>query len=141
MTTFTADELHDRAIERGAVEAAIWGMPLWNVDAMRQEYFRAGAGYDDSIFWSNPNTWMNQTTTPNQSTSYVMFFFTNLTDGPVVVDIPAATEQALYGTIINFWNEPLLNVGNTGYDNGGARNNLFYQPIWAARFPKGSDGG
>jgi hypothetical protein len=43
---------------------------------------------------------MNQATTPNHSTSYVMFFL-NLKDGPVVVNIPAAIEQALYGTLIN----------------------------------------
>jgi hypothetical protein len=40
-------------LERRAVEAAIWGMPLVNVDAMRQPYFRAGAKYNDVIFWSN----------------------------------------------------------------------------------------
>jgi hypothetical protein len=27
-------------------------MPLVNVDAMRQAYFRAGAKYNDVIFWS-----------------------------------------------------------------------------------------
>src|SRR3978361_372967 len=79
---FSPEELARRTVERRAVEAAIWGMPLANVDAMRQAYFRAGAKYNDVIFWSNPNTWMNQTTTPNHSTSYVMFFV-NLKDGPV----------------------------------------------------------
>ena len=53
-TSFTASELADRTVHRRAVEAAIWGMPLVNVDAMRQEYFRAGATYNDVIFWSNP---------------------------------------------------------------------------------------
>ncbi len=137
MTTFTAQELPNRAIERRSVEAAIWGMPLVNVDAMRQAYFRAGAGYNDCIFWSNPNTWMNQTTTPNHSTSYVMFFI-NLKAGPVVVDVPAAAEQALYGTIINVWNEPLLNLGNTGYDNGKGANTYSYHPISTVRSPTGT---
>jgi hypothetical protein len=49
-------DLVARAVERRAVEAAIWGMPLVNVDAMRQAYFRSGAQYNDVIFWSNPNT-------------------------------------------------------------------------------------
>ena len=73
-TSFSPDALTKRAIERRAVEAAIWGIPLVNVDAMRQPYFQAGAKYNDCIYWSNPNTWTNQTTTPNHSTSYVMFF-------------------------------------------------------------------
>jgi hypothetical protein len=67
-------------------------MPLVNVDAMRQPNFEAGAKYNDSIFWSNLNTWMNQATTLNHSTSYVIFFM-NLKDGPVVVDIPATPKR------------------------------------------------
>jgi hypothetical protein len=39
--TFSPEDLTRRTIERRAVEAAIWGMPLVNVDAMRQAYFRA----------------------------------------------------------------------------------------------------
>ena len=134
--TFSPEDLTRRTIERRAVEAAIWGMPLVNVDAMRQAYFRAGAQYNDVIFWSNPNTWMNQTTTPNHSTSYVMFFV-NLKDGPVVVDIPEAKEQALYGTLINAWNEPLLNVGNTGSDRGQGAKYVLLPPGYTETPPAG----
>jgi hypothetical protein len=133
---FSADELASRTIERRAVEAAIWGMPLVNVDAMRQAYFRAGANYNDVIFWSNPDTWMNQTTTPNHSTSYVMFFM-NLKGGPVVVDIPAAGEQALYGTLINAWNEPQINVGNTGHDKGKGARYVMLPPGYEGEPPAG----
>lgn len=135
-TSFSPDALTKRAIERRAVEAAIWGIPLVNVDAMRQPYFQAGAKYNDCIYWSNPNTWMNQTTTPNHSTSYVMFFM-NLKDGPVVVDVPAATEQALYGTLITAWNEPLLNVGNTGYDKGKGAKYVMLPPAYKGQPPSG----
>lgn len=133
---FTSTELSRRTVERRAVEAAIWGMPLVNVDAMRQEYFRVGAKYNDVIFWSNPNTWMNQTTTPNHSTSYVIFFV-NLKNGPVVVNIPAAKEQALYGTLINSWNEPQLNVGNTGYDKGKGAKYVMLPPGYKGKRPAG----
>jgi len=34
--TISAEDLKQRAYERRAVEAAIWGIPLVNVDAMRQ---------------------------------------------------------------------------------------------------------
>lgn len=111
-------------------------MPLVNVDAMRQPYFQAGAKYNDCIYWSNPNTWMNQTTTPNHSTSYVIFFV-NLKDGPVVVDIPQAAEQAVYGTLINCWNEPLLNVGNTGHDKGAGAKYLMLPPGYQDETPAG----
>jgi hypothetical protein len=45
---FSSEDLVRRTIERRAVEAAIWGMPLVNTDAMRQAYFRdVGAKYND----------------------------------------------------------------------------------------------
>ena len=50
---FSAADLAHCTIERRAVEAAISGMPLVNVDAMRQPYFPAGAKCNDVIFWSN----------------------------------------------------------------------------------------
>jgi|GraSoiStandDraft_25_1057303.scaffolds.fasta_scaffold2009596_1 hypothetical protein len=34
---FTVEDLARRTVERRAVEAAIWGMPLVNTDAMRQD--------------------------------------------------------------------------------------------------------
>ncbi len=129
-------DMKEKRMYARAVEGAIWGMPLANVDAMRQAYFKAGAKYNDAIFWSNPNTWMNQTTTPNHSTSYVIFF-TNLKDGPVVVEIPAATEEALYGTLINCWNEPMINVGNTGYDKGKGAKYLLLPPNYTGKIPAG----
>ena len=136
-TTRTAAELVERILPRRAVEAAICGMPLVNFDAMRQAYFRdAGAKYNDVMYWSKPSDWKNQTTTPNHSTNYVMFFM-NLQDGPVVVDIPAAEQEALYGTLIDSWTIPLLNVGNTGEDKGKGAKYLLLSPGSKEKPPAG----
>jgi hypothetical protein len=64
-------------------------------------------------------------------------FFMNLKDGPVVVDIPAAEEQALYGTLINAWNEPQINVGNTGHDKGKGAKYLMLPPDYEGDPPAG----
>src|SRR6478736_4493834 len=110
--------LIERMIYRRGVEAALWGMPLVNFDAMRQAYFRdAGAQYNDIIYWSKPSDWRNQTTTPDHSTSHVMFFV-NLKNGPIVVDIPATGETNLYGTLIDSWTVPMMNIGKQGEDKG-----------------------
>ena len=67
---------------RRAVTAAIWGMPIVSVYAMRQAFFRdAKANYNDIVFWSKFSDWKNQTTTPNSSTHYVYFNF-NTKEGP-----------------------------------------------------------
>ena len=56
---FSAEDLARRTIERRAVEAAIWGMPLVNTDAMRQAYFRdVGAKYNDICYFSKPQDWI-----------------------------------------------------------------------------------
>ena len=50
--TFSLEELDSRRVERRAVDAAIWGMPTINFDAMRQAYLRDGeAKYGDIIWW------------------------------------------------------------------------------------------
>ncbi|WPN44692.1 MULTISPECIES: DUF1254 domain-containing protein [unclassified Pseudomonas] len=136
-TLLTPEVLHTRMIERRAVEAAVWGMPLVNFDAMRQAYFRdAGARYNDVMYWSRPSDWKNQTTTPNHSTIYVMTFV-NLKDGPVVLDIPATTTAGLYGAVLDAWTIPLLNVGSRGQDQGKGGRYLMLPPGYKGEVPAG----
>ncbi|MCW8279204.1 DUF1254 domain-containing protein [Pseudomonas sp. PCH199] len=133
----SAEQLHTRMLERRAVEAAIWGMPLVNFDAMRQAYFRdAGARYNDVMYWSRPSDWKNQTTTPNHSTLYVMTFV-NLKDGPVVLDVPATTTTGLYGAVLDAWTVPLLNVGSRGQDLGKGGRYLILPPGYEGDVPVG----
>lgn len=132
-----SEALRERAYERRAVEAAIWGMPLVNFDAMRQAAFRdAGAQYNDLLFWSSPSDWRNQTTTPNHSTLYVMFFV-NLTDGAVVVEVPETRKVSLYGSLLNAWNVPLENVGSKGLDQGRGGRYLLLPPDFQGAVPDG----
>jgi hypothetical protein len=51
---FSDEDLTRRRVERRAVEAAIWGMPLVSVDAMRQAFFESGAKYGDVLYFSKP---------------------------------------------------------------------------------------
>jgi hypothetical protein len=125
---FSADDLVRRTVERRAVEAAIWGMPLVNTDAMRQAYFRdVGAKYNDICCFSTPADWRFQVTTPNASTNYVYFNF-NLKDGPVVVEIPAAVGAGLLGSMVNAWDEPMADIGPAGEDQGKGGKYLLLPP-------------
>jgi hypothetical protein len=50
-------DLVERTIYRRAVEAAIWGMPIVSVDAMRQAFLRdAGGSYNDITYLRNRQT-------------------------------------------------------------------------------------
>src|SRR5215831_9716168 len=112
------EELNRQTVEQRAVDAAIWGMPIVSVNAMRQAFFRdAKVNYNDVVFWSKPSDWKNQTTTPNTTTRYVYFNF-NTKDGPVVVEIPPALEAGLFGTFLDAWQVPMADVGPAGEDQG-----------------------
>src|SRR6185436_8743328 len=72
----TAAALAKRAVERRAVEAALWGMPLVGMEAMREAFFRdARANYNDIVFWSRPSDWKSQLNTPDACSLYVYFNF------------------------------------------------------------------
>src|SRR5260221_2630006 len=88
---FSSEELQQRMLERRAVEAVIWGMPIVSLDAMRQTYFRDGqAKYGDIIWWPKGVGWKNQSLTANTSDRYIYFFCNTRQDRPVVVGLPAA---------------------------------------------------
>ena len=103
-------------LERRAIDAAIWGMPIISLDAMRQAYFRDGkAKYGDIIWWPKGNAWKNQSLTPNTSLRYLYVFLNTKDDGPIVVDLPpAANGTSLLGTIVDAWQVPLTDVGFEG---------------------------
>ena len=135
--TWKAAELEQRTIERRAVEAAIWGIPLVSVDAMRQAYFRdAGAKYNDIIYFSKPADWKFQFTTPNASTHYVYFNF-NLKEGPVVLDIPPTVGAGLFGSLCDAWQIPLADVGANGDDKGKGGKYLLLPPNYKQTVPTG----
>ena len=125
-----------RTIERRAIEAAIWGMPIVSVDAMRQAYFRdAGAQYNDVVFFSRPSDWKFLVTTPNASTRYVYINFNTQVEGPVVVEIPAAVGAGLFGSILDAWQVPLADVGPAGEDQGKGGKYLLLPPDHTGEVP------
>ena len=134
---FSAEQLANRTVERRAVEAAIWGMPLVSVDAMREAFFRdAKAQYNDILYWSKPSDWRFQFTTPNASTHYVYFNF-NLKDGPVVLDVPPTIGAGLFGSLVDAWEVPVSDVGPAGDDQGKGGKYLLVPPGYKDAIPAG----
>jgi len=134
---YSSEELAKHTIARRAVEAAIWGMPLVNTDAMRQAYFRdVGAKYNDICYFSKPADWHFQVTTPNASTNYVYFNY-NLKDGAVVIEIPPAVGAGLLGGMTNAWDEPVTDIGPAGDDQGKGGKYLLVPPDFKGEPPPG----
>jgi hypothetical protein len=130
-------DFNRETLEQRAVTAAIWGMPIVSVYAMRQAYFRdAKANYNDIVFWSKPSDWKFQTATPTASPRYVYFNF-NTKDGPVVVEIPPAVGAGLFGSLLDAWQVPLVDVGPAGEDQGKGGKYLVLPPDFSGKPPAG----
>jgi hypothetical protein len=134
---FSPEDLNRRAIERRAVEAAIWGMPIVAFDAMRQAFLRdAGGNYNDVVYWSKPADWRLQVTTPNAS-SYYVFIAINTKNGPLVLDLPPAVGAGLFGSMNDAWQAPMADVGPAGEDQGKGGRYLLLPPGHSEAVPVG----
>jgi hypothetical protein len=130
----------DRMLSRRAVEAVIWGMPVVNFDVMFQAMVRdakAGPGSNKIVYWSRLFDWKNQTLTPNPDTIYLMPFFDLKAAGPVVIEVPAADEGSITGSIMDCWQIPLEDVGPAGVDKGKGGKYVILPPGHQGTVPDG----
>lgn len=108
----------DAMIHRRAVETAVWAMPLTNALAMRDGFAEVGCGYKDVCYFSQIQDDRAALTTPNNTTPYIMAFWT-LANGPVMIEVPAMEgDLGLWGTLMDIWQRPLADVGAKGRDKG-----------------------
>jgi hypothetical protein len=128
-------EITTTAVHGIALQAAVWGMPIVSMEAMRQAFFRdAQAEYGDVLYWSEPADWKLQLTTPNASSRYVWIQF-NTHGGPVVLDLPAAVGAGLFGSINDAWQVPVVDVGPAGEDAGKGGKYLLLPPDYQGEVP------
>ena len=86
-------KLKERIMHSRAFESVIWSVPLMNYKAMRDGYKEgAGVGYNDVAYYSKVQTWELEIPTGNNTTPYVIAYWT-VKDGPVVVEIPGGTKD------------------------------------------------
>src|SRR5215469_14693981 len=128
-STYNSANLAERAIQRRAIEAAIWGMPAVNYHLMFQEMVnKVKGGFNQVLYWSRLLDWKNQTLTPNPDVIYLMPFFNTKDVGPVVLEIPPADSGVFNGSIMNNWQAAIEDVGPGGVDKGKGGKYLFLPP-------------
>jgi hypothetical protein len=136
--SFSAEDLARRTIERRAIEAVIWGMPVVNYDLMYQAMVRETKGsFNQIVYWSRLPDWKNQTLTPNPDSIYLMPFINTKDVGPVVIEIPPADDGSINGTIMDVWQAPLEDVGPAGVDKGAGGKYLILPPGYKDKAPSG----
>ena len=124
-----ADELGARMVHRRAVEAVIWGMPAVNYHLMYKEMVhKTNGAFNQVLYWSRLLDWKSQTLTPNPDVIYLMPFINTEEVGPVVLEIPPDDDGVFNGSVMNYWQTAIEDVGPGGVDKGKGGKYLFLPP-------------
>ncbi|WP_035358331.1 DUF1214 domain-containing protein [Edaphobacter aggregans] len=130
----------DQLLYRRAFEVALWAMPAADTFAAREAVKRDLHGKPNDVaidtkpLNSDAHLIAVQTQTPYLQGAL------DLRDGPIVVEIPAATSEShLYGTICDAWQRPLdgIDVGKDGWDEGKGAKYLLLPPDYKGDVPAG----
>ena len=124
------------AYQRG-IEAVNWAIPAVSMLNFREAYFGLGGGFNTVYYLSQPPTPKTETLTANNQTGYATILMTTK-DGPVVLDIPPASDRAMiFGSAVDIWEEPVADVGPAGSDQGRGGKYLFLPPGYEGDVPEG----
>src|SRR5690349_13533325 len=111
-------------------------MPVVNFELMYQAMVReTGGGFNRIVYWSGLPDWKNQTLTPNPDSIYLIAFIDTTEVGPVVLEIPAADEGSITGTVMDCWQTPLEDVGPAGVDKGAGGKYVILPPGYTDELP------
>ena len=112
------DVLAERSFHR-AKEAVLWSQPVIGV-AMNLKAIKANGGdVGDVVFLSKPANWKFRILTPNSQALYVTGVFETSLEDPLVIEVPPRSERSdIFGTIMDSFQLPLVDVGSTGDDKG-----------------------
>jgi hypothetical protein len=132
-TKFAERIMHSRAFE-----TVMWSVPLMNYTAMRNGYKEgAGVDYNDVAYHSRVQTWELEIPTGNNTTPYIIAYWT-VKDDPVVIEIPGETEDvSLFGVMMDSWQRPVAEVGAAGADGGRGGKYLLLPPDYQGDIPLG----
>ncbi|MGO9633002.1 MAG: DUF1254 domain-containing protein, partial [Steroidobacteraceae bacterium] len=128
---------YEMKVERAA-QAAIWAIPavaIWGVAVGTRRDLGGDVG--DVIYLSKPMASRHGFLTANDVTPYVLDSLTTK-NGPLVVEVPAAGDKAAYfGSFLDAWQTPIVDVGLSGEDKGKGGKYLFLPPDYMGAVPQG----
>lgn len=121
-----------------AFEAVLWGLPAVAIYRFRAAAFADLDATDNTILaMSGVATPKVEALTANSNTAYISAF-TDLRNGPVVLEVPATSEKAsLYGQIVDAWQVTIADIGPAGVDRGKGGKYLLIPPGYDQPIPDG----
>jgi hypothetical protein len=131
-------EIEAQLIYSRALEAILWASPALAIIAMDEAAERdLGAGNTDIVYSASSLDHRWELITYNNQTPYWNAAF-SVEDGPIVVEIPPARQDArFFGSIHDIWFIPLEDFGPAGADRGEGGKYLVLPPEYEGEVPDG----
>ena len=99
---------------------------------------RVEGDFNQILYWPRLLDWRNQTLTPNPDVIYLMPFFDTKDLGPIVLEVPPADDGVLNGSVMNYWQAAIEDIGPGGVDKGKGGKYLILPPGYdLAKVPPG----
>jgi len=120
-----------------AFEAVIWAIPSVSIYGFVKGMNKLGVEDNTIMAFSEPAKPNSEILTANNVTPYIVAY-TDLRNGPTVIEIPAVSDKAsLYGQIVDHWQVTIANVGPSGLDKGKGAKILLTPPGFTGKIPDG----
>lgn len=124
-STATAARLYDEMDFQRATQAYIWALPAIGFKALYDAQAKTlGTKNGDVLMYQDLKDKAGMLT-PNITTLYAFSFWDLAAQGPLVVDVPAGLTA---GGVMDIWQQPLCDMGQTGPDKGAGGNYLILPP-------------
>lgn len=121
----TAKRLYDEMDFQRATQAFIWALPAVGFHALHLAQLNSfGAKDGDVVLFQNLKD-KEGMLTPNITTLYAFSFWNMKEQGPLVVEVPAG---ATAGGVLDIWQRPLTDLGQTGPEKGQGAKFLILPP-------------
>jgi len=127
----------ERSYQR-AKEAVFWSHPIVGVALTQDAIQKLGGDYNDIAYLSQPGNWKWRVLTPNSVSLYVTSVIRTSPFEPVVIEVPAVTAKTdIFGTIMDSFQVPLVDVGSKGIDKGKGGKYLILPASYNGEVPDG----
>jgi hypothetical protein len=121
----TAEKLYDEMDFQRATQAFIWALPAVGFHGLHMAHRNTFGAKDGEVVLYQSLKDKAGMLTPNLTTLYVMSFWNLAEQGPMVVEVPAG---ATAGGLLDIWQRPITDTGQTGPDRGGGGKYLIVPP-------------